>query len=334
MVCVCSPSILSDDTGRVFNLKVDPPVVIDRAVRDSVRRWRLSLIILKHPACSPEVPDYIDPSMAEQWFYSDGLVPQGTIDLASSMHRLINKGGMKSKAFEPWRPEHKASLVSAFTGGQWPQARQAACKTWTDDPHCQLCRSEVGTLLHRRYCISTMPTGGWPLPHGDASKFISTVSLDRKRVALTNGLLLARVIVRPAPVVSDFEWLLMPAAPFPSSATWYIDGSLTHPLFKAASRTGFGVAVVDYDGTLVAYGHGHPPDWITDASGAEAWAFFHVVSSNMWCPRVITDCSNILRLLELGHKAANDASRPLARISGLIPALLVVMTPTHCPTSR
>ena len=252
---------------------------------------------------------------------------------------------MKSKAFEPWRPEHRASFVSACTGGQWPQVRQAACKAWTDDPSCQLCKSEAGTLLHRRYCVVTMPTGGWPLPSGDAAKFMSTIDVERTRVALTCGFLLARVIVRPAPVTSDFEWLLPPTDPIPSSATWYIDGSLTHPLLKVASRTGFGVVVVAYEGTLLAYGHGHPPEWVTDAAGAEAWAFFHVVSCNLPCPHVVTDCANILKLLELGHKAATDASRPLARVSGLIfsaldscdtsslPNRLVIWMPAHCTTA-
>ena len=36
-----STSMLSDDRGSIYNLRVDPPVVIATAVRNSVWRWRL-----------------------------------------------------------------------------------------------------------------------------------------------------------------------------------------------------------------------------------------------------------------------------------------------------
>ena len=35
---------LTDDRGHTFDLRVDPPAVIERAARESVRRWRLARI--------------------------------------------------------------------------------------------------------------------------------------------------------------------------------------------------------------------------------------------------------------------------------------------------
>ena len=35
---------LTDDRGQLFDLRLDPPAVIERAARDSVRRWRLARI--------------------------------------------------------------------------------------------------------------------------------------------------------------------------------------------------------------------------------------------------------------------------------------------------
>ena len=247
--------------------------------------------------------------------------------------------------FAPWELRHKAYLVSTCTGGQWPQVRHATCKEWTTDAMCQLCKTEVGTLLHRRFCSATMPHGGWPLPHKSAASFDSLLGAGRKQVALTMGLLFARIVVRPAPVEDCFKWFLHPPEQLPKGATWYIDGSLLHPRFRTASRAGFGVVVVGLDGSLIAYGLGNPPSWITDAAGAEAWGFFYVVNANLICPRIVTDCFNILVMLSQGAAQASAANRPLARVSNLIFNALdeqesnmlantsVVWMPAHCTTA-
>jgi hypothetical protein len=76
--------------------------------------------------------------------------------------------------------------------------------------------------------------------------------------------------------------------------------------------------IVSANGTLIAYGNGNAPDWITDAAGAESWAFYISVSMCMSCPHVITDCMNILTMLELGPELATSANRALARVWNLI----------------
>ena len=193
------PSILSDDVGRVFNCKIDPPVVIANAVKDSVRRWRLAKAAAKFPALVPEKPDYIDPRMTEELFRNDGLLPHGTIALATSVTKLLDRRGHKSLQFPEWQAKHKASLVSAFTGGQWTQCRLSAHSKFTDDSRCQLCLGETGNTAHRRQCPSTMPTGGWSRPTSSAGKFIAKLEPKRHKIALDHGLCVTRIIVAPPP---------------------------------------------------------------------------------------------------------------------------------------
>ena len=126
-------------------------------------------------------------------------------------------------------------------------------------------------------------------------------------------------------ISTEFRWLL----PFPDgidatddNLTWFIDGSLYDEPHHFARRTGFGIAVVDSHGSLVACGYGHPPSWIRDAAGAELWAMQVVTSMVPTCPQVVTDCLGILRTLE-GHPAAATGPRKmLARTWALVAANL------------
>jgi hypothetical protein len=112
--------------------------------------------------------------------------------------------------YEQWTPAYKASMVSAISGGQWTQSRLASVRGWTDDSLCQLCRAEVGTVAHRRCCPAIMPVGGWPLPLKDASVFCAQLEVSRRNLALDRGLLVAQIIVPPAPVEESFQWFLPP----------------------------------------------------------------------------------------------------------------------------
>jgi hypothetical protein len=315
---MASYHVFVNDEGRAFDLHVDPPVVLANAVKGSVRRWRLAQVLLKYPNMGTSKPDYIAPNMSEQFFYNDGLVPQGTVDLVGAIQRLTDKGGYKSKMFPIWESKFRASLISTFSGGQWTQSRLHSTRAWTDDSSCQLCKNSVGTLAHRRSCPTTMPTGGWPSPPKPAAAFIAQCSSKRMCLAYDRAIFTAVIIVPPPPVEECFQWWLPPPDSIPPDARWYIDGSLIHARPKNASRTGFGIAVVAADGTLLAYGNGNPPDWITDAAGAESWAFYVTVLACMSCPHVVTDCLNILIMLELGPDLATAANRSLARIWNLI----------------
>lgn len=337
-----SPTLFSDDIGQVFDLRRDPPIVVAAAVRASVRRWRIAQILHKYPASCTQQPDYVDPRVDDQWLHTDGLVPQGTVDLVGVVSRLCKSSGNKSKEVAPWEVRHSSSLISAATGGQWCQARVASTKKWSDDPSCQLCKHEVGTLLHRRYCNVTCPAGGWPQPEGLAAKGIGRLADRRHAFALERGIVFPRIILKPAPTEHSFTWLLEPPDCIPESATWYIDGSCTNPRLKQARCTGFAIVIVRWDGTFLAAGNGHPPGWINDSGGAEVWAFLVVLSICFSCPRIVTDCFNILNMLMAGRQNATDAMRPLARVWSAVYCALeaddcssfvnrdVIWMPAHC----
>ena len=336
------PDTLVDDTGYVYKVRLDPPVVIAEGVRRSVRRWRLARVLEKYPSIMPSSPDYFAPTITPEFLYEDGLVPQGVIDCVSVVSRLLGKSGFKSKQFEPWTAMAKPSLLSAYTGGQWTQSRLASAHSTVDDTFCQLCKSETGTLAHRRRCPATMPTGGWPSPYALAAKFHSTLDACRANTALDRGLCIGRIIVPPPPFEASFVWLLNPPDVIPPRAVWYIDGSLIHAKFREAARTGFAIVIVDADGSLLAYGNGSPPNWIQDAAGAEVWALYVTLSLNIGCPLIVTDCFNILTFLQQGFSIATASNRPLARVWNLIAAVfdhepqhslansLIVWMPAHC----
>ena len=97
-------------------------------MKESVRRWRIAKILVKYPSCAPSVPDYADPRLEDQWVNDDGLLPHGIVDLIGPIAKLAQGSRRGAKSFEPWEPKHAPSLISAFTGGQWCQARVASTK--------------------------------------------------------------------------------------------------------------------------------------------------------------------------------------------------------------
>ena len=213
--------------------------------------------------------DYIDPRMEEQWIVHDGLIPHGVVDLVGPIAKVAEGSCKGTKQFEPWERLHASSLVSAATAGQWCQARVASTKAWTDDSRCQLCLQETGTLIHRRCCLSTMPTGGWPKPSGPAAKGLAKLTGRRHTFALERGLIFPIIMIRPPQVEHSFSWLIPAPDVIPRRARWYIDGSCTNPRWRQARGIGYAIALVDNNGSLLAAGNGNPPNWIIDSGGAE-----------------------------------------------------------------
>ena len=87
---------------------------------------------------------------------------------------------------------------------------------------------------------------------------------------------------------------------------------------NAIKRLGYAIVLVSRCGSLLAFGNGRPPSWITDSAGAECWAYFCVIGMSPFIPYVVTDCLGILIMLSFGRTAATLATRPLARVWGLI----------------
>jgi hypothetical protein len=60
------------------------------------------------------------------------------------------------------------------------------------------------------------------------------------------------------------------------------------------ATTGFAIVVTDKESNLLAWGHGTPPHWITDAAGAEAWALALALKICPTAPAIVTDCKGLL----------------------------------------
>ena len=82
--------------------------------------------------------------------------------------------------------------------------------------------------------------------------------------------------------------------------------------------TGYGIAVVAADGSLLGYGLGWPPSWCTTAAAAEAWALSIVLTQVPFPPQLRTDCLALLHTARAGTRRATHHSRPLARIWKMI----------------
>ena len=254
-----------------------------------------------------------------------GATPNGmisaTLDFPEVMDSLLsNRSASGKKCLSLWEPKFKGDLRSAITGGQWTQSRLAATRQWTDTSLCQLCQGATGTLQHRRECPATRPHEGWPVPPPAAQRLMRTLSAARCRLLTTRGLFTLRVMVPAPPNGDTFSWHVpLPENIDQQSLTWYIDGSLFDEAKRIFRRTGFGIAVVDAQGSLVAFGNGIPPPWILDAAGAELWALYFVLSvRSEGVPRIVTDCKGILDGAQCSPAHLVGHDRALARTWGLI----------------
>ena len=155
---------LSDDRGNQFDLRVDPPAVVCRAVAASVRRWRMARI-----ARAFHGMDEFVHRVETQAGQVTHLLDHDVLDVSRSV-RLTRQGRTRvCRATPNWNYSHVSMLTSAISGGQWPQARLASAKKLgVVDDQCQLCRQAVGTLEHMYYCAATRPSFGWLKPDADA----------------------------------------------------------------------------------------------------------------------------------------------------------------------
>ncbi len=123
---------LVSDTGRLFDLSLDPPVTRDE-VHKAVRRWRWGRNVDKHP------------SLAQ----GDADGEKALKPIKALLSDRARHGG--------WGRGQQAALRSAVVNGQWPQIRLHAAG-FIEDPACQYCLhaasnegmvAPAGSLLHR-----------------------------------------------------------------------------------------------------------------------------------------------------------------------------------------
>jgi hypothetical protein len=242
---------------------MDPPAAIKAAVARSCRRWRLNEIGQQLPALIPKECDI------------KGKSDTGTclIDFAGTRTTLIKASKSNCDKLQ-WKKEYTPYLTSAMSGGQWTQARKAKVKKWNLTNECQLCKADAGTTEHRFRCSATVPKGGWPAAPVAARNALNKMTDDRRQTLKHHGVACVKVPRNDAIRRDWFTWLWGHPDPTRDDLIWYTDGSIINGRWQELLTAGYAMVVVDTKGSLVAYGHGVPPEFVDSAGHTEAWAIF------------------------------------------------------------
>ncbi len=301
---------VNDDAGHEWCLALDSPAAVLQAGRRAVRKWRLERAL---PGLAPSTLDsHYTTAHQGQSFLLDFA------DIIKTLCRV--KGG--SRVYPLWDGTHKGQMLSAVSGGQWPQARKASVKSWLiSDSFCQLCKAEVGTIAHRFKCASTMPAEGWPAAPQQADRAIALLDQRRQEILTTRGLLVLRLPRLPLQR-EKFIWLWQAGEHWPEDTTWYIDGSMFCKEVLEYRTTGYSIVVHSKAQGLVAFGGGFPPAWCSTAAAAEAWALQTTLTIASQVPKIVTDCKGLLDAAKAGWHSAAAPSRVLARIWNMIATAL------------
>ena len=207
---------ISCDDGSVLDCMLDPPIVIADAVKRAVRRWRLRRIADANPGLIPDEPDFIVPIRAGEGQDSN---EHKVIDFPEAFGKLLGSSST-TKLFAAWQPKHRASLISAMSGGQWSQARIASVRGWATDSTCQLCKAQVGTIKHRLQCVHIRPADGWQKPPGATAAIEARIGGHRCDLLNTKGLLAIKVAVpKQKKCQGSSAWLMQPPAVVPDDAS-------------------------------------------------------------------------------------------------------------------
>ena len=344
------------DTGRTFNLLLDPPVVIKAECIAAVKRWRDAAVFQKYS----HLGDFGD---------SHGL-------MTLPLWKLL-----KAKDEVMWSGKHKGALRSAVTDRQWPQDR-----CWTADmtqhDRCRLCvesakqsRQQAGTRdggttaatsssAHARVapeqCDDAERAGstGSDCEQADDLQDVNTapvgtlmhrvcecpqlqilrqehgpkVLLDNQRCGVaTPGQLCAayssglypnpKLTFAPQdlpPPGGSIEWICGQQLGQCITGIFYTDGSRRDILHPDTVRMGWSFVVIDSTGQLIAAARGCPPLYITDNTGAEAWALLQAIAYSGGGSQFRTDSKPCVDSIVEGRVGACSAFRPLARVFNLV----------------
>ena len=145
---------------------------------------------------------------------------------------------------------------------------------------------------------------------------------ERQKLLRTQGLACIRIPRHKRYPSGVFNWLTADPDVTRTDVKWYTDGSCSDPTCPDVAKLGFGIAVVDSDGGLVAYGAGIPPSFVTDSGMAELWAVWTAIESCPATPNIITDCLGILNTAKAGTAAATSPKNVSARTWRLIAGAL------------
>ena len=320
------PHVLLTDEGISLDLKVDPPAAVASAVAEAVVRWRAANVLLQHTATSSLLRNHttathpkVLPSFEGSWKRANAMA---NVRTAPGIFDACNAGRKTSSMPSEWQPKYAPYLVSAVAGKQWAQARCARVENgaWTSDANCQLCKSAVGTLLHRHICPTITPADGRQQCPAPAAQDLIGRSEEQKFLWQTRGIGGSRVFITPRETHEEITWLQHPSGDTPyHQLDWYIDASqIDAGEESAAIRFGVAAVAVNSVGQLEAAVYARPPSYIKSIPAAEAWGLWLVLASTPARRRVFTDCRANLALLQAGRDKASSAKNKAARVWGAI----------------
>ena len=319
-----SATKLITDTGELLNLILDPPKVVVNHVYAAVQRWRWRRVEKQLPKLA-----------------SSGT---GRGPLIEPIWQLLST---KSKE-QNWTAAHKGCLQSVMANRQFTQSRVMQCG-WAKHDRCLLCLSRIvdaecnvqggskrtmkdaveatadqiskaprGDLVHRLWgCQVTKPVRDELAPEHDV-RTVADVDV-RGHPAWERAL-----VTRPSlplkrrSLTETFNWHVKPKQ-LPVAGRVYPDGSARDGPTPELVRCGWGFAILDVDGKIIASAYGVPPPWITDIGGSEAWALYQSLLCSI--PELCEywpDCYPVKLAVDKGAAVALDPRNPLARVHGMI----------------
>ena len=347
-------SSITTDLGKNLDLKLDPPVVVQREVVRAVRRWREAAVFRRHTHLG-------DPDKAHGLF-------------SAPLWKALN--GPAGKDVN-WTAATRAALRSALAGRQWPQLRcwnadfaehdrcmlcvhdnwvaRTTCGTGsactpTDTPatteeytHDDILAAPIGSIAHR-VCdcpslkeqrdqlgpslMGRFQTGTIPGPVKEA---FATALFSLPRLELSNT----------PPAEGTFNWVVNEANVDVVKGRIYTDASRVDDDHPDTMRLGWAFVVLNDHNHVVAVASGVPPHYVDDIPGAEAWALLQAATVALPGSEFYSDCKVVVDAVHLGRELACGPNRPLTRILNLlfvqlddVPSQSVVWMPAHTSEAK
>ena len=221
----------------------------------------------------------------------------------------------------------RSALKSAVVGRRWPQHRLwvAGLAASNGCALCALAEPEVdaplGTPVYRVvHCPSLeVVRVKWLLPAGTAAMRAADAADGPCATEwITRAIAPSPAAALPPPPPESCTWHseMLDYAEL-ATATVYTDGSMIDgpPKHSAlCGRLGWGIAVANAAGDIVATASGSPPPWIRTVPGAEMWALLQAAIVLGDAPTYKVDCMAVVQMYNKGLKQAASASSLFADI--------------------
>ncbi|CAK0865594.1 unnamed protein product, partial [Prorocentrum cordatum] len=278
-----SPRRFLDDVGDPVDFILMSPALVAAAVYRSVDSWRARRVISVLPTIADGPPDLPPAEGANSL----------AVLVGRPVARLLKGQGRPPRTVPKWSGQCGSMLLSAATGGQWPQVRLARLRNadGVEDRTCQLCGAALGAHLHRRVCESSLPPDGWPRPPDARQDLRASISEARAALLRARGFRALRMPHPPAQEEVAARWFTDPPDVTRDDLVWNADGSMKFGPLWEIRRAGCGIAVVSDRG-------------VRAAAAAELWAVSLVLTIALAPLRARADCQSILSVAAAGTAQA------------------------------